>query len=151
MSTAFHPQTDGQSKRLNQTIEAYLRAFVCQEQDDWVRLLPMAEFAYNNSVTTGNGVSPFYTNYGFDPTTLDPASTAPLNPASTVYAHWMKEIQEEARKSLEAAQERMRRYMDPSRKPPPAYQVGDLVMLSGQNIRTCRPSRKMDHKNHGPF
>jgi len=59
MSTAFHPQTDGQTERLNQTIEAYLRAFVGHEQDDWVRLLPMAEFAYNNSVTMGNGISPF--------------------------------------------------------------------------------------------
>jgi len=59
MSTAFHPQTDGQTERLNQTIESYLRAFVGKEQDDCVRLLPMAEFAYNNSVTTGNGISPF--------------------------------------------------------------------------------------------
>jgi len=57
MSTAFHPQTDGQTERLNQMIEAYLRAFVSQEQDDWVRLVPMAEFAYNNSITTGNGMS----------------------------------------------------------------------------------------------
>jgi len=62
MSTTFHPQTDGQTERLNQTIEAYLRAFVGKEQDDWLRLLPMAEFAYNNSVTTGNGISPFYAN-----------------------------------------------------------------------------------------
>ena len=45
----------------------------------------------------------------------------------------------------------MRRYTNPDRKPPPAYQVGDLVMLNGRNIKTRRPSRKMDHKNHGPF
>jgi len=45
----------------------------------------------------------------------------------------------------------MRRYGDPNRRPPPAYQVGDLVMLNGRNIKTRRPSRKMDHKNHGPF
>jgi len=45
MSTAFHPQTDAQMERLNQTIEAYLRVFVSKEQDDWVHLLPMAEFA----------------------------------------------------------------------------------------------------------
>jgi len=153
MSTAFHPQTDGQTERLNQTIEAYLRAFVGQEQDDWVRLLPMAEFAYNNSVTVGNGISPFYANYGFHPRTMDPPDQTeePVNPASTVYAHWMKTIQDDARKGLETAQERMRRYVDPQRKPPPAYQVGDLVMLSGRNIKTRRPSRKMDHKNHGPF
>jgi len=153
MSTAFHPQTDGQTERLNQTIESYLRAFVGQEQDDWVRLLPMAEFAYNNSVTTGNGISPFYANYGFHPRMLNPPeeSEEPVNPASTVYAHWMKAIQDEARKGLEAAQDQMRQYTDPARKEPPAYQVRDLVMLNGRNIKTRQPSRKLDHKNHGPF
>jgi len=151
MSTAFHPQTDGQTERLNQTIEAYLRAFVGHEQEDWVRLLPMAEYAYNNSTTTGNGTSPFYANYGFHPATLNPPSSEPLNPASMAYGHWMISIHKEAKEGLEAAQERMRRYTDPSRKPPPAYQVKDLVMLSGRNIRTRRPSKKMDHKNHGPF
>jgi len=65
----------------------------------------MAEFAYNNSVTTGNGISPFYANYGFHPATPDPPSTEPLNPASTNYAHWMRGIHEETRKGLEAAQE----------------------------------------------
>ena len=153
MSTAFHPQTDGQTERLNQTIEAYLRTFVSKEQDDWARLLPMAEFAYNNSVTTGNGMSPFYANYGFHPRTLDPPSNdeEPLNPASMTYGHWMQTVHEESRKNLEEAQERMRRYADPARKEPPAYQVGDMVMLNGRNIKTRRPSKKLDHKNHGPF
>jgi transposase InsO family protein len=45
MSTAFHPQTDGQTEHLNQTIETYLRSFVCYQQNDWVTLLPMVEFA----------------------------------------------------------------------------------------------------------
>jgi len=151
MSTAFHPQTDGQTERLNQMIEAYLRAFVGKEQNDWVRLLPMAEFANNNSVTTGNGMSPFYANYGFHPMAMDPASTEPLNPASKVYAHWMNTMHNESRKGLEEVQERIRRYTDPTRKEPPAFQVGDWVMLSGRNIRMCRPSKKLDHKNHGPF
>jgi len=105
MSTAFHPQTDGQTERLNQTIEAYLRTFVSREQDDWVRLLPMAEFAYNNSITVGNGMSPFYANYGFHPVAMDPASTEPLNPASRVYAHWMHTMHDESRQGLEEAQE----------------------------------------------
>ena len=151
MSTAFHPQTDGQTERLNQTIEAYLRAFVGKEQDNWVRLLPMAEFAYNNSTTTGNGMSPFYANYGFHPAALDPPSTEPLNPASEAYANWMSTVHDESRKGLEEAQERMRRYTDPAKKEPPAYQVGDLAMLNGRNIKTRRPSKKLDHKNHGPF
>jgi len=111
----------------------------------------MAEFAYNNSVTAGNGMSPFYDNYGFHPMAIDLASTEPLNPASKVYAHWMNTIHDESRKGLEEAQERMRRYTDPMRKQPPAFEVGDLVMLSGRNIKTRRPSKKLDHKNHGPF
>jgi len=65
----------------------------------------MAEFAYNNSVTIGNGVSPFFANYGFHPATLDPPDEeGPLNPASTVYGHWMQTVHEESPKGLEAAQ-----------------------------------------------
>jgi len=111
----------------------------------------MAEFAYNNSTTTGNGMSPFYANYDFQPAAMNPASTEPLNPASQVYTHWMHTVHEESQKGLEGVQERMRRYTDPTRKEPPAYQVGSLVMLNGRNIKTRRPSRKLDHKNHGPF
>ena len=151
MSTAFHPQTDGQTERLNQTIEAYLRAFVSKEQDDWKRLLPMAEFAYNNSATTGNGMSPFYANYGFHPVAVGPALLEPFNPASATHGHWMQAVHDEARIGLQEALERMRRYTDPERKEPPAYQVGDLVMLSGRHIKTRRPTKKLDHKNHGPF
>jgi hypothetical protein len=81
----------------------------------------------------------------------NPAAANPLNPASKVYAHWMHTMHEQARKGLESAQERMRRYVDPDREKAPAYQVGDLVMLSGRNIQTRRPSPKLDHKNHGPF
>src|SRR4051794_15927973 len=50
LSTAFHPQTDGQTERQNQVLEQYLRAYVDYQQDDWVTMLPMAEFTYNNSV-----------------------------------------------------------------------------------------------------
>jgi len=95
--------------------------FVSKEQDDWVRLLPMAEFAYNNSTTTGNGMSPFYANYSFHPAAMDPASMEPLNPASQVYAHWMHAMHDESRKGLDDAQERMRRYTNPAQKEAPAY------------------------------
>jgi len=63
----------------------------------------------------------------------------------------MQSVHEESRKRLEAAPERIHRYTNPDRREPPVYQVGDLVMLNGRNIRTQRPSKKLDHKNHGPF
>jgi len=153
MSMAFHPQTDGQMEHLNQKIEAYLRDFVERDQDNWVALFPMAEFAYNNSVTMGNSKSPFFANYGFHPRSLHPLTDAeePLNPDSTACGHCIQAANDNSRKALEEAQEHMRRYTDPARKDPPAYRTGDLVLLSGRNIKTGRPSKKLDQKNHGPF
>ena len=59
----------GQTERVNQTLEQYLRSFCNYDQDDWAELLPMAEYAYNNSVTSATGISPFYANYEFNPQT----------------------------------------------------------------------------------
>ena len=72
MSTAFHPQTDGRTERVNQVIEAYLPPYINQEQDDCVNLLPMAEHAYNNSITSATGITPFYPNYGRHPESQNP-------------------------------------------------------------------------------
>ena len=54
MSTAYHPQTDGQTERTNQVLEGYLRNFVNYDQNDWYQLLPLAEHASNNSVTNAH-------------------------------------------------------------------------------------------------
>ena len=59
LSTAVYPQTDEQTKRQNSTMEAYLLAFVNFEQNDWARLLPMAEFTYNNAKNASTGYTPF--------------------------------------------------------------------------------------------
>ena len=67
LSTAFHPQTDGQMERQNQSLEAYLRIFVDEQQEDWAKLLPCAEFSYNNSMHAATGKSPFQLNLGRDP------------------------------------------------------------------------------------
>jgi hypothetical protein len=68
MSTVFHSETDGQTERVNQTIAAFLMAFVNLEMSDLVELVPIVEFAYNNSRTTLTGHSLFYANHGFHPT-----------------------------------------------------------------------------------
>ena len=65
LSTTFHPQTDGQTKRQNSTIKAYVGAFVNFEQNDWVRLLPMAKFAYNNAKNASTSHTPFELNCGY--------------------------------------------------------------------------------------
>jgi transposase InsO family protein len=64
-STAYHPQTDGQTERVNQEIEQYLRIFINHRQNDWSKWLPLAEFAYNDNIHSSTGYSPFYLNLGF--------------------------------------------------------------------------------------
>ncbi|KAF4306721.1 hypothetical protein GTA08_BOTSDO05973 [Botryosphaeria dothidea] len=67
LSTTAHPQTDGQTERMNRTLEQYLRCFVNYPQDDWATWLPMAQFAYNSAKQESTNVSPFFANYGFEP------------------------------------------------------------------------------------
>ncbi|KAJ1582484.1 hypothetical protein NDA11_004644 [Ustilago hordei] len=67
LSTAYHPQTDGQTERVNQVIEQYLRMYCNYEQDDWANLLDTAAFVYNNTVHNSIGVSPFFACYGWNP------------------------------------------------------------------------------------
>lgn len=151
MSTAFHPQTDGQTERVNQTIEAFLRPFLNAEQDDWADLLPLAEYAYNNSTTTATGMSPFYANYGWHPAANNPRSVDVLHPASNAYTHWIQGAVDRAREVLQETRTRMALYTDKKRKEAPLYEVGDAVMLSTKNLRLKRPSRKLGHKFIGPF
>ena len=89
MSTALYPQTDGQTERGNQVIEAYLRPILNQEQDDWVNLLLMAEHAFNSSVTAATAMTSFYANYGRHPESPNPQRTEVMNPASHAPAHWI--------------------------------------------------------------
>ena len=66
-STAYHPQSDGQTERANQEVEQYLRVFVNHRQDDWAEWLPLAEFCHNNRVQASTRQTPFKLNTGRDP------------------------------------------------------------------------------------
>ena len=67
MSTAFHLQTDGATKRANRSIAQILRTVVSNDQRDWSDKCPMVEFAINSSVNTTTGYAPFELNYGYMP------------------------------------------------------------------------------------
>jgi len=67
LSTAFHPQTDGQTERVNQELEQYLRMYINHRQEQWLEWLGTAEFAYNNKMHSSTRTSPFKANYGQDP------------------------------------------------------------------------------------
>ena len=74
-----------------------------------------------------------------------------MNPSSHAYAHWIAGTLDRGNKALEAARERMTKYADTRRTPPPAYKVGNAVMLSTAHLKLKRPSQKLDHKFIGPF
>ena len=66
-TSGHHPEADGQTERVNQTLEQYLRHYCTYQQDNWASLLPLAEFAYNNAPNATTGISPFYANKGYNP------------------------------------------------------------------------------------
>ena len=67
LSTAYHPQTDGQTERANQDLENYLRRYVTWKQDDWARWLSVAELSANAAPSATTGISPFHAVYGYEP------------------------------------------------------------------------------------
>jgi transposase InsO family protein len=155
LSTAFHPQTDGQTERVNGIMEQYLRAYVTYQQENWPALLALAEFAGNNHPSETTGVSPFFANHGFDPRfdfdldRTDNSSSEEIRAHNT--ATYFSELHDFLRAELLRGQHRYQEGADSRRIPAPRFAVGDLVWLRASNIRSERPSRKLDHRRLGPF
>jgi len=61
----YHPEGNGQMEQANQVLEQYLQVYMNYQQDDWSKLLPLVEFAYNNATSATTGVSPFFANKGY--------------------------------------------------------------------------------------
>ena len=102
LSTAFYLQIDGQTERQNSTMEAYLRAFVNFKQNNWVRLLPMAEFAYNNAKNASTGFTPFELNCGYHPRVSYEEDFNPRSKSKTA-----KELSFELRNLIAACQQNL--------------------------------------------
>ncbi|QRW07680.1 Transposon Tf2-1 polyprotein [Ceratobasidium sp. AG-Ba] len=150
-STAYHPQTDGQTERLNQVVEMYLRHYVSHRQDDWVGLLPLAEFAYNNGVNASTGKTPFFANYGFHPKfTVGDKEGQGITIAND-HAEWLQKGYDELKAALTVSQEHMKEHYDRKHRAPDAIQVGDQVWLDNQNIQSQRPTRKLAARKIGLF
>jgi hypothetical protein len=107
MSTADHPQTDGQAENANKTIITFLRSYVSTFQDDWDLHLTPAEFSHNDAVHTSTGYSPFYLNYGHHPLTPSAiaADSPSLRPSTTPdFVTHLKSLHQRARQAMLKAQ-----------------------------------------------
>jgi len=151
-STAYHPESDGQTERMNQGLECYLRMYCNYLQDDWPDLLPLAEFAYNNSTHSATQVSPFFANYGYNPHASISLDVSIPDPRAHDFAHDLSELHQYLQDELAVAQSQYRTPANRLRTPTPdEFAPGTRVWLNARNIRTTRPSKKLDHKRLGPF
>jgi len=154
LSTAFHPQTDGQTERVNQELEQYLRMFIDHRQEQWPEWLGTAEFAYNNKAHSSTQTSPFKANYGQDPRMGFKGRKKGKYAGAEKFVEKMKEIQEEAKAALKKTQEDMRKYVDRKRSDIDEYKVGDLVMLSTKDLKyqmVGRRTEKLTKRFVGPY
>jgi len=148
LSTAFHPQTDRQTKRNNAVLEQYLRAYINYQQDNWCGYLPLAEFAYNNGYQETIKNTAFFANYGINPKY---EMIGHLIQGKQTKPEEMTQLHESLRNEMVAAQLRQKEYYDVHRKPNPNLKSGDMVWLLPRNIKTTRPSKKLHYKKIRPF
>ncbi|UTT89453.1 hypothetical protein NDA17_006493 [Ustilago hordei] len=152
LSTAYHPQTDGQTERVNQVIEQYLRMYCNYEQDDWANLLDTAAFVYNNMVHNSIGVSPFFACYGWNPK-AHPDIPQRLGVNDPGRFEYLMDGKERCKYLQEQIREAQRRSVDQyNRKHKDIeFKVGDMVYINRRNWKTRRPTPKLDTWFAGPY
>ena len=135
LSMAYHPQTDGQTEKMNQKLEQYLRVFINHRQEQWPDWLGMAEFAYNNKIHTATKTLPFKVNYSQDLRMEFEGRRKGKYEAVGKFMEKIKKIQEEAKAVLGKAQEEMKKFANRRRREEEEYSVGDLVLLSMKDLK----------------
>ena len=154
LPTAFHPQTDGQTERVNQELEQYLRMFIDYRQEQWPDWLGIAEFTYNNKVHSSTKMSPFKANYGQDPRMEFEMRRKGKYEGAEKFVIKMKEVQEEVKAALGKAQEEIKKYTNRKRAKVDEYKVEDLVMLSTKDLKyqmVRRRTEKLMERFVGPY
>lgn len=154
-STAYHPQTDGQTERVNQCLESYLRSMVFQEPKQWSKWLAMAEWWYNTSYHSSLKMTPFEALYQYSaPMIAEPDRSASLCPAAQLTVTERDDRLKQLKANLQSAQNRMKLYADKLRTER-HFKVGDMVYLKiqpyRQNAFGLRGSLKLRSKYYGPF
>jgi hypothetical protein len=153
MSSAFHPETDGQTERQNRTLEEYLRSYINLDQNDWDEHLICAEIAYNNSVHASTNETPYYLNCGQHPNfallTTNVFNTASNTSVKDLLQQMHSHI-EHAKQCLQQAQDRQSQYVNNHRSDV-RFKIGEKVMLSTSNLKSLDQVPKLLSKWLGPY
>lgn len=154
-STAHHPQTDGQTERVNQCLESYLRSMTFQEPQKWFSWLALAEWWYNTTYHTSIQMTPFQALYGYPPPQITEfAIPCNMSEEARVTLEDKALILQKLKSSMGEAQRRMKFYADKGRSER-TLELGDMVYLKLQPYRQVamgiRGSLKLRSKYYGPF
>ena len=142
LSTAYHPQTDGQTERINRNLQQYLWIFTSEKQDEWVSWLPLAQFSYNAKKQLCTEKSPFEVTRSYQPK-MGFEQRATKAPAAEELTKQMEETLEQTKENIEKAKAHMKRQADKHRSQAPDYEIGDKVWLSTKNLKLTCASKKL--------
>jgi len=148
LSTAYHPQTDGETERVNQELEVYLQIFCQNDPFSWADHLPTAEFAHNHRPHSVTNQSPFYLMYGYEPRPLPSVISETHIPA---VEGRIRELSEARREALAAHDIACRVMKDRSTARFSPFQKGDKVWLEARNLKCLYENRKFAPRREGPF
>ncbi|QRW22062.1 Retrotransposable element Tf2 protein [Rhizoctonia solani] len=146
-SSAYHLQSNGQTERVNPTVEHFLRAYSGNNQRDWVKWLPMAEFAYNNAVHSSTGKSPFKALHGWEPS-LTPSNVPTNVPKADDIASQMESQWREIEAALRQSKTRM---TAGETGEPISFEEGEEAWLDARNVKLKTLSPKLTEQRLGPF
>ncbi|CAI7787037.1 unnamed protein product [Closterium sp. NIES-54] len=150
MSSAYHPQTDGQTKHLNQIVEQLLRAACKDDINKWDLHLPVLEFAYNNAKHAATGETPFFLCYGRHPLTpQQPTVLASVQPAHD-FVTTVQQLWDRTHKRLQDILSSQKRLADRHRRDH-TIAVGDHVLLDTCNLNLGHLPSKLRPRFCGPF
>jgi len=135
LSMAYHPQTDGQTERINQEIGMFLWHYVNYQQDNWTNWLAAAEFQYNNKKHATTGRTPFELNFGRHSWKEDLMVQTGI-PQVEDFLIRMQKSWEHATKAMEGAQKNIKKQFDKKRRNPQGLKVGDNMWLENKNIQS---------------
>lgn len=149
MSTAFHPQTDGQTERANQDIEAYLRIYCSSHPHTWSDHIPTLEFAHNVNIQSATKQTPFKLLYGYHPIAIpDTINSHSQIPSVQGRLTELSLLRKEALAAQELARNRMIRHSSSKFTP---FNPGQKVWLEATNLNTPNRATKLSPKREGPF
>ena len=146
ISTAYHPQMDGQSEHTNQWLKLYLQIFTNFQQDNWAQWLPVTQYAHNSWPNATTKKAPFELIMGHIPRVHQPRR-ASTSPSVDNRLQHIKEVRQQALDAIKKAQTLI--MQAPSRFTP--YSLGNKVWLEARNLKTSHPSPKLAPRRYGPF